>query len=196
MSPLILPPVDYFRAGSPSAQTDPFFPTGISGATVANMPRWAASTNTGAYTSGKLSLVWCPVYPGLVINAITFFSGATAAIAPTHQWFNLVDPTSLTLLGITSDDLTTAWAGSASKTLTLAAAYTVPAGKWGVYAGIMQAAGTVTSALGQSISITTPTQIAPQLTANSSTGLTTTASCPNPVAALTAGFGIPYVVFS
>lgn len=185
-----------FHSSLITPDTDPWFPTGIAGATVANMRRELAVANTGVLTSGKPYLVFMPVWPGLVINKITFFSGTVACVTPANQWFALYDVATLAQLAITADDTTTAWGASAQKTLTLASPYTVPLGIYAIYACEMVNAATVPSAMGISVSVSTAAQLAPQVSANATaTGRTNPASAPNPVV-LSAGFGIPYCIFS
>jgi hypothetical protein len=96
------------------------------------------------------------------------------ANTPTNQWFNLVDPVSLQQVAHTSDDTTTAWAANATKTLTLTAPYTVLGGVHGLYVGIMVKATGVPNLYSQATVASAPVhQLAPQLSAGSTTGLTT-----------------------
>lgn len=80
--------------------------------------RMESGTN-GTISSGFLYLV--PIYlaSGTVVNSITFVSGSTAAVTPTHQWFGLYDQNRVQL-ATTTNDTTTAWAGNAIKTLSIA----------------------------------------------------------------------------
>jgi hypothetical protein len=56
----------------------------------------------------------------------------------------------------------------------------------------MMAAGTVVSLHGVDASAVSPISAAPILCGNSSTGLTTPASCPNPAGAITTQSSYPY----
>jgi len=60
---------------------------------------------------------------GVTITTITFVSGATAAVSPTNQWFALCDG-ARTVLRVTTNDTTTAWAASTAKPLNLTSTYT------------------------------------------------------------------------
>jgi hypothetical protein len=64
-----------------------------------------------------LTPIWLP--SGLAVTSITFCSGTTAGSSLTHQWFGLYD-NSQVQLATTTDDTTTAWAASSTKTLNIA----------------------------------------------------------------------------
>lgn len=105
------------------------------------------------------------------ITSITFYSGTTAAITPTHALFSL---RSLTkgLLAVTVDGLTTAWAANTAYTLSLVTPYTVPVSGF-YYIGRMVTAATVPTLRGITADATLNT-IPPVVSATSAdTGLTT-----------------------
>lgn len=77
------------------------------------------ATAVATYTAIQLTA-------GTVVSKITFQSNTTALATGTHQYFGLYSA-ALKLLGVTSDDTSTAWAASTEKTLTLATPYTVTA---------------------------------------------------------------------
>ena len=189
--------LDWVRGNAITPLTDPWFPTGIPGAAtpkVANMQRREATNNSALLTSAKLYLVAMTVWPGLVINGFAMCAGTQTAVSPLNQWMNLVEPATLTQLQISADDTVNAWNASNWKPFTLASPYTVTAGVWALYAGVMVKATTPPSFLGGATGQVTVQQTAPQMTAGSTTGLTNPASSTSPVSALTAGLGVPYVV--
>lgn len=192
--------IDWLARSVFTPANDPTFPTFVANAKSHNMRRIDAGTNTAPLASGRLNLVMCPVYPGEVISKITYVSGATAASVPTNQWFSLFAVSNLALLGVTNDDTTTAWGTSFPKTLTLASPYTVPAGIYVVYAGILVVATTcpslVTAASGTG-AVQGFTNATPMINGNSTAaGLTTPGTAPNPAAAMTQSSGAAYVIFS
>lgn len=193
--PLYAPVFDVLKNAAVTPQNDPSFQTDIAGATVANMRRDFASDGTGVTATGILCWNNVNVYPGLVINKISYWAAGTPANLPLNQWFCLGDPVGLTILAVTPDDTTNPWLANLPKTLTLGSPYTVPAGIYRIFAGQMVKATTPPNSMGRSTSITTVTQETPQITARSTTGLTTPLTV-GTAFTLTAGFGIPYCVFS
>lgn len=158
-----------------------------SGALASTVPRNTRFDGTGApLTSGRLTLVACPLEAGDIITSISFLSGTTAATSPTNQWFALYD-SSRALLRQTTNDTTTAWAASTVKTLNLTSTYTITSSGL-YYLGIMVAATTVPTTTGAA-GTTQVYGITPILCGSSTTGLSGTA--PNPAAALTAIGSIP-----
>lgn len=112
----------------------------------------------GAVLTTQVMLsVAVPCMAGDQVSKIAFRSGATAAGTPTNWWFALYDPAGL-LVAQTADQLTAAWAASATKDLSLVAfnvassaaqTYSLPA--TGVYfAAVMVKATTTPSLLGVS----------------------------------------------
>lgn len=157
-----------------------------------NMPGTSAAVNTvTSLSSGRLTLVKCPVKKDQQITAISFFS-IGAATSPTHQTFALYDQ-SRNLIGATSDDTTTAWAANTRKRLVLASPYTPTADGW-LYVGILVTASTVPT-LGGLATALQITGLAPIAHGHSNTGLAgTPASLPSTANALTALLGIPTVM--
>lgn len=109
-----------------------------SGALAETVPRLLANS-AGVLTPTSTRPYGSSIYltAGQVITAIELF--ATAAVAsPTSQVFGLTDST-YTVLALTSDDTTTAWAANSFKKLNLTSTYTVPT--TGLYYVIMRYAG-------------------------------------------------------
>lgn len=167
--------------------SDVFRPTA---AVYETVPRWTQTTTLSLLLSQRLQLVAIALPSGLTITSITFVAvGATTN--PTNQWFALYD-SSRNLLRQTVDDTTTAWGGSAAKTLALTSTFpTTYAGLH--YLGIMVKADTPPTLSGCGASAVTM-GLVPIITGTSTTGLTTTA--PNPAAAITAQGGMPYAYVS
>ncbi len=91
-----------------------------------NFERKMINTDLAALTTQIMTVVGIPLQAGDVVTNISFKSGATAAGTPTNWWFALYD-TSATpvLLAQSADQLTNAWAATATKTLALATAQTI-----------------------------------------------------------------------
>ena len=152
--------------------------------------RAAGLGNQAILTTQRMHLVGIELQAGQVITSITFSSGSTAAGTPTNQFFALVD-SSLNVLAKTTDDTTTAWGTFTFKTLTLSAPYTVlTSGRY--YIGVCVTATTVPNILGVT-STAAATGQAPVFSGlSASTGITTPASCPATLGALTAAGGVPW----
>lgn len=117
------------------------------GAITETMPRTAMSSAGLAFlVSGQQSFVAVPLLAGQTVNNITFYSGTTAVVTPTHQWFSLYDASG-NKLAVTSDDTTTAWAAQTEKTLALTAPFTVTSSGL-YYFGCTVAAATVPTMCG------------------------------------------------
>lgn len=153
--------------------------------------------NTGALTSGQPTLVGGCILPaGVPVNNITFLCASTAVGAPTNQWFFLAD-VSRTVLAVTADDLTAAWAISATKTLALAATY-IPSVDTPVYAGVVVAATTVPTlgGMGSPLNVANTLGLAPIFAGKSTTtGLTTPVAIGTVLGAIVAG-NPPYAYIS
>jgi hypothetical protein len=159
-----------------------------------------AQTLSGRQTGNNSSLVFGTprlvggiVIPGgRTVSSITFVSGNTGVTGPTNQWFFLAD-TSRNILATTVDDTTTAWNGTAAKTLALATTiggatpggtYT-PANAIEVYVGVCVAGTTTAPNLAGVVLSSAAAGITPIIAGNSSTsGLTTPASAPATLGAL------------
>lgn len=135
-----------------------------------------ATTSITLQVSGRLQIFGTVLLPARqVVTSITVVSGATAMVTPANQWFTLIRVSDAAILGITADDLTTAWGTNAAKTLTLSTPYTATVDTLAfVGAGIVAATmPTVTGVVGSTIL----TGITPKLAASSNkTGLTNPAS--------------------
>lgn len=152
----------------------------------------ATSAAVGLLSTGRLGIVGGITLPaGVPVNAITFVSGSTALVTGTNQWFALYNPTTRALIRQTADDLATAWAAGAAKTLALSSAYT-PAVDERVWVGIMVAAATVPTLAG--VAPVNGMAFAPAAFGVSNTGLTTTA--PNPCNAPTTFNAFPWCCVS
>jgi hypothetical protein len=128
-----------------------------------------------ALTSGTLYLSGGLIVPkGMKLSSLTFFSGTTALATGTNQWFCLVRHSDATVVAVTSDDTSTAWAANTAKTLTFASAWT-PDDDTPVWAGVMVAATTPPSMLGLDHNAVNAVikDITPKLGATANTGLTT-----------------------
>jgi hypothetical protein len=127
---------------------------------------------------------------GRTVTNITVWSGSTAMVAPTNQWFTLVRVSDKAILAKTVDDTNVAWATTTAKTLALSATYT-PTVNTLAYIGIVITAGTMPTVSGV-IGLGAVNGTAPIVAALADTGLTDPASLVS-VGALTAtanlGFG-------
>lgn len=163
------------------------------GALFETNPRFGpALADRAILTSGREHLVAIALPSGLLVTSITFYSAATAAVAPTNQWFTLRS-SARALLRQTVDDLATPWAGGTGVGKTLALSSTFTTTYTGLhYLGIMVAAGTVPSLAGITITATGVTSASPTINGYdaTNTGLTTTP--PATSAALTVLALTPY----
>lgn len=124
-----------------------------------------------ALTTQVLTVVRVTLKKGDVISSATFYSGGTAMATGTNQWAVLLN-SSRTVLAVSADDTSTAWAANTAKTFTFGAAYTVPA-DGDYYVGVMVKATTVPSLIGVSDGYADINALSPVLCATSSTGQTT-----------------------
>jgi hypothetical protein len=146
------------------------------GALAETFPRQTRPVSIASQISG--TLVLCAIYlpSGLAISSITFFSGATALVTGSNQWFALYN-SALAKLAVTADDTSTAWGANAAKTLTISGGYTTTASGLH-YVGICVVASTVPSLTGQDASVANLWDVAPDLSGRYDTGLTNPASAP------------------
>ena len=147
-------------------------------------------------TSKKLQLCGgFELLAGVEYKTLTFLSGPTAANLPLNQWAALFTMPAAggepIRLAISADKAEEPWAKETSKTFIFEAAYT-PATNLPVYAGILVNATTPPNLLAQKNEIALYT-LPPVLTGTSTSGLTTPATCPEKVAALTPDEYLPYV---
>jgi hypothetical protein len=160
---------------------------GVTGALASTYDRLSQSglATAGAATSGTLRLMLIHLRAGMTVTNITFYSGTTALGTGTHQWFALYD-SARNLLGVTGDDTNVAWGASTAKTLALATPYPVTVTGW-YYIGylITVSAGsvpTIESCAGVLQAGSRAGALIPG--GNSTAGLTTPASAPNPAGAI------------
>lgn len=193
--------LDLKKLAAVTPDTDPAFPTTIPNATVANMDRVLAITNSSTLATGRMTLALCRVWPGLVINKASFLSATTGFTPGTNQWFSLYDTAaSPNLLAVTADDTSTAWSANSWKTLTYASPYTVPASTYLIYIGINVTGGTQPTLIsgpgGVGIATASSTTL-PQLAANiAPASLTNPASAPATATLGISAAGPPYVILS
>ena len=95
--------------------------------------------------TGNWNAAACYLPAGLIINAITLFTGATAGGTLTHQWFGVWDKSLALVIG-TTDDVATAWAANTAKRLAATAATrTTYSGLYYVGCGVSVSAGSLPS---------------------------------------------------
>lgn len=151
-------------------------PTGALGQTMARQD--VGNGGLATLLSGRMSLMSVFLVAGQIVNNITVYSGSTAAVSPTNQWFAIYNSAGARQ-AVTADGLTGGWATNSAKTLTITGGWTVPTtGLY--YVGIMVAASTVPTLAGSTIAFTNITSIPPILCGNDTvnTGLTTPATAP------------------
>jgi hypothetical protein len=175
-------PANYLLTGSPT------------GTFRENMPRYFATANGSALTSGVMTSVALPLFAGDVVTNLSFMSATTAAVAPTAWWFALYSSaTTAALIAQTADQTSTAWGGDTIKTLPLSSPYTVST--TGVYyAAVMVTAGTVPTLVTVNGRGAVFAAILSQkaLARTSGSGLTTTA--PATIASPSNAAALPYCV--
>lgn len=192
-------PIDWKALLGPARpETDPFFPTFIAGAKAANYNRILASNTAALLATGRLSFGILPVWPGLVINGLTPIWTA-AAVGPTNFWYDLIDVNTRVQLAHTADQLTAA-IGVGPKTLNLISPYTVPAGVYALYFGMMFAGTTPPTPIltnGGQNGATGSLGSNPQLVGSLNTGMTAPVSDGTTLAAFSAGGGaVPYCIIT
>ena len=140
----------------------------VTGAIAETIPGGAGHGATTGGATGVVHLHGIYLPKGVTITTISFVSGAQAAVTPTNQWFALCN-SSRTVLRVTTNDTTTAWAASTVKPLNLTSTYTT------TYSGLHYlaccvTAGTVPSFRGANVGTTTGVA---QQSFTSTTGQTT-----------------------
>lgn len=106
-------PADYYLEGQPT------------GMYRTNLPRLYAGTDNAGPTTGIMMSTAVVLTAGEIVTSVIFYSGATAAVAPTNWWVALYDnatsPTlAPTLMAQSADQLTAAIAANTKFTLALA----------------------------------------------------------------------------
>lgn len=149
-----------------------------------SISRHIIGASSFAPTSGTLYLFALrePLLAGVTYTSISFVSQA-GAVAPTNQWFCLVNKSTLAVIRATVDDTTTAWGAISIKTLALSSTYT-PTADVEAYVGIMQAAGTPAT-MRQTTLQAGVAALTPLICGSSDTGLTTPLATDAVVSALT-----------
>lgn len=140
--------------------------------------------------SGTLEMVALGLEEGDLITNISFLSGTTAMVTPTHQQFGLFNSAGV-LLAISADATNAAWAANSVKTLALASPYTVLAsGQF--YVGVVVVAATPPS-LACKVENNAAINAIPPIVAGASTaGIAAAVALPFTAAAITAGAAVPY----
>lgn len=178
-------------------ETDPFFPTFVSGAKAANYNRIHATAIGAILASQRLGFTMMPVWPGLVINWTAFVYGA-AGVGPTNYWHCLIDVNTRQQLAHSADQLTAAVPVGAVK-VNLITPYVVPAGVYKLYAGKMFAGTTPPTEYctnGANNGVVASLGSNPQLSGSSTGGLTAPVADGSTFAAFAAGGGgTPYVIY-
>jgi hypothetical protein len=165
------------------------------GALAETMSRRAATLSdvASSLASGTLQLVGLPLAAGTIVTSASFVAGATPAAVPTNQWACLVQPSDLSVLAKSADLLTAAWAANAVQTFTFTPYTITTSGLY--YLGLMVAAGTPPTLRALNNGSGTA-NIAPRVSARSTTGLTTPASLGATAAALSTSAVQPYAYVS
>lgn len=163
------------------------------GAVTETLTRADAVSNTAAPVSGTLLLAGGAVLPkGKTITRVGFVAGTTAGGTLTHQVFSVYRADTKALLGVTGDDVATAWAANAVKELVLATPVT-PTEDIPVYFGLLVTATTVPTLAGAIAQSAALNALTPVIAATADAGLAgTPASVPAVAGALTGVVGTPY----
>lgn len=159
--------------------------------------RRVCSTDLSVLTTQIVQLQAIELAPRTLCSSLSYISGATAASVPTNWWFVLCDK-ARTVLAVTADQTSTAWAANTPKTVAFGAAYTTPDYPDLYYVGIMMKATTPVSlrgpvAMGNAIMATAFT---PTLCGASSVGQTTPPALATVLTAITGGVNLPYAAVS
>jgi len=158
------------------------------------IPRWAASGNLAALTSGTVLVVAVNMLKGDLVNSILWHSRTTPGAAMTNQWAAFLDANRV-VRAVSADAGAAAWGGSATKAFAMGTPYTVPAN--GVYYLALLVAGTVPSLLGAASTASSPASIAPLLTGTSSISQTAPPALSATLAAFNAtSVGVPFASVS
>ena len=160
-----------------------------------NIDRSDVPSDTAAITSGTMLSVPVLLFAGDVVTNLTFASGATAAGTPTHWFFALYDTAATpALIGQSADQTTTAWAANTSKTLALAAPYTVRATGW-YRASVSVTASTVPTLSGITVMTAASAGVVTgQIVLAQTSGSALGATAPATIASPTTATQVPYVV--
>jgi hypothetical protein len=172
------------------------FSTSPTGCLAETFPRCMGSTATATQTIGAttgtvyMMGVWLPA--GLTITNMSWITGTTAAVSPTHWWLGIANSAGLQQAA-TADQTTAAIGASALKTIALTATYTTTS--TGLYYLLLSVtASTNPTATGLAVPITqmnlaTPVLAGVSATTQSAPGTNGTTSYTAPASA----GGIPYM---
>lgn len=170
--------------------TPPYYYLMPTGAIAETFSRIAGAASA-ALTSGVLELTAIPLLTGTTVTDITFLTGSTAAVTPTHWWYGLYD-NNLNQLAVTADQTTTAIAANTSYSLQLATAASGSISNYTLsysglyYLGWMATAGTMPTLLRLAgAGIAAMAAVSPILASSSDTAQTTPPGFPHQTAALT-----------
>lgn len=150
--------------------------------------------NNELLVSGQLWLAGGAVIPaGKTIKSVSWITGEKALAGGENQWFALYRQSDLALLGVTSDDTSTAWGATTKKTLNLSTPYTARVDT-PVYIGIMVKATTMPSVwtAGVPTAAALIRSAAPVIAGASTGSLTNPASAPSTAGAITSARNVPY----
>jgi hypothetical protein len=153
----------------------------VSGTIAENAPASSIFTSVTGPATGVLLLTGIWLAKGTVCTSISFHSSTTAAGTPTNQWFVLADLNRVSLAN-TTNDTTTAWLASTTKTLALTAPFTTTYSGLH-YIGLCVTATTMPTFRGLGYSTMTPVKLQ---SFTSTTGLTTPPAVPTTFAAYAA----------
>lgn len=154
------------------------------------LPRRLVAGAGASTVQGRIWMTSIYLPAGMTIGHINFYSGSTAASTPSHWWFGLWD-SSLNMLALTADQLTTAAAANSRFSLAIATTAqgtqpTFTTTYSGLhYVGFMMSGTTSCSLSGNSIFNGTPSNQTPIIQASSGTGQTTPPAFPAVAGSLT-----------
>lgn len=159
------------------------------------VPRWAASANLAALTSGIVRVVAVDMLKGDLVSSILWHSRSTPGAVMTNQWSAFLDANRV-VRAVSADATSAAWLASSSKTFNMITPYAVPSN--GVYyLALLVAASTTPTLLGVANTASSPNLIVPLEVGISSTAQTVPPALDTTLAAFTATtVGLPYASVS
>lgn len=176
------PSTAFDAVGAADAVRNPTLPTGANWQSV---DRQYISLGSVLLVSGRLqaSLHWLPA--GLVITTMTFYTGASGAVVgPQNQWAVIADA-SRNRLAVSAGLTTTAWGNGAAQTYAFTP-YTIPSSGLYYVGLMMKCSGTAPTVICHTASSSILGSLVPVLAGTADTGLSTPATCPSTLAALSA----------
>lgn len=148
-------------------------------------------------TAGTLYLFGgCVVPAGRTVNTVTVLAGGAGPVTPTDTWFCLVDRTTLNIVAITANQVSSSWGANVWKAINLTAGYTPSPNATEVYVGVLQSVTTQVLRTHTAHSANNTFQgLTPYIAATALTGLTTPPSVGTSVGTLTGlGQNVPCVL--